>query len=527
MKKTYFTIVLLCLICTEYALSLTSTTLTTASLSSNVVFTVKSFTTFPSTLTGNGSILFYANFTNTGDIPGIFNLSIWIPDTSELLNISTNTTLLSGETVEALKIYSSTLSVGTHSTYLYINSTNTSVSVKYDLVINAQSSGTTTSTSGSGGNSGGGGGSIGINGPTDQETKQIETNINEINSSVQALNVYTEATPELGFSIAYQLNNNTNDSSIDVKGIPYNWKYTLTRKKNILIINIKTDDSQYGTYPIELNVNGSTATSIVKLVPTKPLDILRSYNVNQNKQILEVQLTIKNNEQKSRIMNIVETIPKHFAQTADEINFSIKPKIIVNDPQVQWQLYLKSNNSIKIAYTTKNKLKSIDYSIFSSFISQGEVITSDLLGTITTSIYTPDVMYPGKTRNATITIENIGITSVNVTILVKLPSECTIESDYIIGMFEPRSVSSLNLPITCSEKAQPGNYIGTFTIKIDDTSKNYDFNFKLYQNVNQINNESNSTLIIIIILFAVITFITIIFGRTLRKGYSKLWRKIK
>jgi hypothetical protein len=105
-----------------------------------------------------------------------------------------------------------------------------------------------------------------------------------------------------------------------------------------------------------------------KISPSKTLDQLPIMLINGGKAAVYSQVKLKKDSVTTQIVvaslegdqetTIYEYVPKEIAETASDLEFSIKPEIIEDDPLIMWNLgLLRKDKPVEIKYSTKPRLE--------------------------------------------------------------------------------------------------------------------------------------------------------------------------
>ncbi|VVB70800.1 Uncharacterised protein [uncultured archaeon] len=481
------------------------------------------FKTLPATINPGDSLVFEVNFTNIGSAPGTFNTTITIPDSNEVINL-TQTTLLVAETADLLQGYNSSLQAGTHEIYVAINTTNRSWGTTYDLTVTTPSSGGT-GNSGQGETAVGGGsssssGSGEIVGSDQSNSSETPVNVTPENQNtgfdftppedlsvidqnkigpqpnpvIYPVSYYIEALPKDNLGINYTVaGKDINLSNVNVSGIPDEWNYTLIKLNDILFrlnltIGNTTNPDSAGTgpqtYAIKVQQPGvqNTAITVLTVKPSTPQGVLRRYLVDPLTGVSTMRLTFYNNENKSKIIKIVEDIPKTFANSTDDITFDVPPDIIRKDPQVSWELFFSGIGRKIFSYFGRKTSGVPESQKIKAFFSGVQIITAEYdLGELLIKVNTPAGILQGDMGTAQIDIANAGIDDVNATLNLEVTANCSVTPETMNVSVTKRDLLHYEFSINCGINSPVGEYSGKVMIEARGKSKEYDFKFIVYR----------------------------------------------
>ncbi|VVB69942.1 Uncharacterised protein [uncultured archaeon] len=473
----------------------------------------------------------HATIKNVGNDILNFNATVISPDSSEILNLSTNTKLLPLESADLYKVYSTTpLSVGVHPFTLNITSNET---INFVPINNSYSTinFTIQSSSGSGGgnnnNNGAGGGGAGTTGGEstslpengNQQLNNLINNLPVIVPSAQQLNSistnqfenvqYTEGTPDTGFELNYNANKDFNENQISLTGLPQGWNYQITKTGSTTFkLNLQAGGSKYnyGINKIQLTLAGDPyfAVIAVNLVTPRNFAVLRTVEVpRDNINTPNVKLDVLTNYSKPSVIGVDEHIPESFASNTDQLNFSIQPTILQKDPEVKWEVYFQKEGNQTIRY---NRLTPTNTTILSftellkGFTSDVQIIPMASEEPVTFQLYSPDTMQPGETKNLTLQVMNGLLNEINATVEVQVIPPCYSPISPANITLEPRSKETYEIPLICPLNTQEGQYSGTILITGQEINTIKTFNFIVTKAQGMINLEPYIIIIIIIII---------------------------
>jgi hypothetical protein len=286
--------------------------------------------------------------------------------------------------------------------------------------------------------------------------------------------------------------------SIDFTGIPSNWLNLFQSNIHIDPYQIKTvsftvqvpDNAEAGDYLAKATIHDSKVSGYsyfvirVKKYPDNypaPM-IYRRVDLNFVDNRSTVQITVQNDANSHRQIDIYEKIPKLLADNVRQVDFETQPSSIIQaDPTVMFTLEnVRADERREISYIINNAVAEYEPYVYWQ-IEQINVLYEKESKVQISNIYQTILERGGVNNYLIFDIGNIYTSQLNVTIEPWLPQGWNSTPDKMFLVMPPRSQTNVKFKINTPPDAPNGVYYGGLYITYENSTISRELVFRIQE----------------------------------------------